>query len=164
MRAALLKVSVPVIALALVASAAHALPEDPPGAHLRYRGEVIQRAPVVAQCWPAEDGGMGCGEKSPMPWPKIDRVDRGSELRLRIHWKREPNRVFVHSYRDIHQNGKPRGDSTKPPWHKEAVRRDGEVVAWDIVFRLLVPREHYITVLSRFPETVVWSMHVRAVE
>src|SRR5918994_7634404 len=75
-----------------IASPGFALPDEPPGAHLRYRGERIQRAHLGASCWPDETGAMGCGEVTPMTWPKTDRVRAGARLRLRIHWRRKPNR------------------------------------------------------------------------
>jgi hypothetical protein len=99
-----------------------------------------------------------------MTWPKADKVRAGDRVRLRIHWKREPNRVFVDSYRGVQDNGKPAGEGASVGWHKEPVRRNGDVVAWDIVFRLRAVREHYVKVLAKYPEIVVWNVHVHAVE
>lgn len=150
------------IALVLLGSAtASALPDEPPRAYLRYRGERIQKAHLAASCWPGENGGMLCGEASPMTWPKVDRVKAGAALRLRIRWKRKPNRVFVETFRSVNRKGRPRDRGHRVPARKRPVRREHRLVAWDVVFRLKSVREHYVRVLVRYPETAVWNVHVR---
>ena len=153
-----------VLAALMSTSSAIAQPEDPPGAHLRHRGMWIQRAHDAASCWPGEDGGMGCTEARPMTWPRADRVGPGDKLKLRVHWKRMPRRVFIYTYRDIYENGKPKGEGRKVDWHMAPVWRNGEVRAWDIVFRVRAVRKHYVSIMARYPDTVVWNVHVRVVQ
>lgn len=143
---------------------AHAIPAEPPRAHVRYHGERIQRAHLMASCWPNEDGAMGCGEESPMTWPRRDRVKTSELLRVRIQWKRKPTFIFVESYRRIGENGRPGGDGKRIAAVKRAFRRNGRIRAWDIVFSLHAERVHYVKVLVRYPETAVWNVHVRAVD
>lgn len=141
-----------------------ASPDEPPGAHLRLRGERIQRAHLAADCWPDENGGLGCSEQRPMTWPQRDRVGLGTALRLRVQWKQKPEDVYISTYASIRRNGKPRERRN----HLDSVlrprRRDGRIVAWEIVFRPNRERLHYISVLAHVPHTVVWNVKVRVVD
>ena len=149
------------LVLLTIVTPSGALPKDPPGAHLRYRGDRIQRAHLAGSCWPGENGGYLCSDERPRTWPQSDRVSAGARLRLRIHWKREPSRIFVDSYRSIRNNGMPRGKGKDIHAGKRPVRRDGRVVAWNIVFRLHDRRLHYVRVLIQSPHTVAWNLKVR---
>src|SRR3712207_4486896 len=74
---------------------------EPPGAHLRHDGDRIQRALEMARCWAGESGGMGCSESRPFDWPAADQVQAGDRLRLRVDWRRKPQKVFIDDYREV---------------------------------------------------------------
>ena len=156
-------VSAIVSALVVGAAPAAALRDEPPSAHLRYRGDRIQRAHLAASCWPGKDGAVGCGETQPMTWPKVDRVTKGARLRVRIRWWREPKGVFVDSYRSIGRNGRPRDRGKDIRSTKRRRRIDGRTV-WDVIFRLRATREHFVKVLIQRPHTVAWNIHVEVVD
>ena len=150
-----------VLAIALPASAG--APDEAPRATVRYRGERIQRAQLTAWCWPGDDGGMGCSEVSPMPWPRADAVEAGSRLRLRMHWSRRPRSAFVESYRSIGSRGRPQDRGQDLVSRIRRVDRNGETVAWDVVFRVRETRHHYIKTIVRFRQgSLVWNAHVDA--
>jgi hypothetical protein len=138
--------------------------DTPPKARLRYRGEGIQRAHIAASCWPGEDGGYGCGETTPMTWPRRDRVKSTATLRMRIGSRSKPKRIHIDSYRSIRKNGRPRGRGRDIRARREAVRRDGRIVAWDVVFRLHATRVHYVRAIVDVPHTVALNLKVRIVE
>ena len=154
------------LVLALLGSpASAAFPEESPRARVVYRSDVIQHAKLSAWCWPGSNGGMGCGQKEPLPWPRADVLGAGSRLRVRIGWRREPRRIHVDSYRSVRDNGQPRDRGKDLFFRKEPVIRDGRTVAWDIVFRVHAIRHHYLKVLAHFNEgTLVWNAHVRAID
>ena len=99
-----------------------------------------------------------------MTWPHRDRVKSGARLRMRIRMRSEVGRIYVDSFRSIRRNGKPRDRGKDIQAHKHAVKHDGRVVAWDVVFRLYARRVHYVRVLIQSPHTVAWNLHVRAVD
>ena len=148
------KLFITVLSLIVVGSSAQpsiAYPDEPPGAHLRVRGERIQRAHLAADCWPNRDGGYLCSEQRPMTWPRRDGVRSGTALRLRVQWKRKPDDVYISTYVSIRKNGKPRDRRN----HLDSVlrprRRGGRIVAWEIVFRPNRAWLHYISVIAHVP-------------
>ena len=162
-----LKRAILVPALGLVMAAAlpavAAAPEEAPRATVRYRGELIQRAELTAWCWPGDNGGTGCSEVSPMPWPRADAVRAGSRLRLRMHWRRRPRSAFVESYRSIGSRGRPQDRGQDLVSRIRPVERNGETVAWDVVFRVRETRHHYVKTIVEFRQgLLVWNAHVEA--
>ena len=153
------------IVMLLVGPAAVAgAPKEAPRVRVIYRDDMIQRARLAAWCWPGENGGMGCSEKDPLPWPDADTIEAGSRSRVRIDWRREPRRIHVDSHRSVRKNGRPRDRGTDLRFRKEPVKRDGRIVAWDIVFRVRTERHHYVQVLAHFRKgTLVWDVHLKAV-
>ena len=94
----MMAVSVLVAMFAIALPAVAGPPEEAPRATVRYRGDRIQRAHLTAWCWPGDNGGMGCSEVTPMTWPRVDVVEAGARVRLRMHWRRQPRRAHVDSY------------------------------------------------------------------
>ena len=138
-------------------------PEEAPRATVRNGGERIQRAHLTAWCWPGDNGGMGCSEVSPMTWPRVDVVNAGSRIRLRMHWNRQPREAFVDSYRSIGRNGKPQDRGQNLESWIRPVKRDGKTLAWDVIFRVVQTRHHYVKTIVRFREgNLVWNAHVEA--
>lgn len=147
--------------LALPASAG--APDEAPRTTVRNRGEWIQRAHLTAWCWPGDNGGMGCSAVSPMTWPRVDIVEAGSRVRLRMNWRRQPQDAFVDSYRSIDSNGQPEDRGQDLASRIRPVQRDGETVAWDVVFRVWQERHHYVKTIVQFSEgSLVWNAHVHA--
>ena len=138
-------------------------PEEAPRATVRNRGDRIQRAHLTAWCWPGDNGGMGCSEVTPMTWPQVDVVDVGSRLRLRMHWTRQPKRAHVDSYRSIRRDGKPKDRGQDLHLRIRPVKRDGTIVAWDVIFRVNQMRHHYVKTIVWFRGGIlVWNAHVEA--
>jgi hypothetical protein len=145
------------------APATAAGPDEAPQATVRNGGEKIQRAPLTAWCWPGEDGGMGCSEVTPMKWPRVDVVEAGSRVRLRLHWSQRPRETHVDSYRSIGRNGKPKDRGQDLEWRRSRVVRNGETVAWDVIFRVREVRHHYVKTMVHFRKgLLVWNAHVDA--
>ena len=157
-----LGVVVTIVGVGLVGTA-QALPEDPPKAHVRFRGERIQRAPLAAQCWPAANGGMGCSEETPLPWPTADEIPAGSRVKVRLKWSKKPTKIEVDSYRSIGNDGKPEGEEKDVFSRLIRVERNGETKAWDVRFRLRAPRRHYVKVYVRWRVGIgVYHAHIKA--
>lgn len=138
-------------------------PTDAPRVDVASRGETIQRARLAAWCWPGPDGGMGCGEKDPLPWPRGKRVVAGSLVKFRVRWPQEPRRLSVTSFRSVNDKGRPPGRGSELEASKHRIERAGKTVAWDVVFRIRSERRHYLRLLAHFRKgTLVWHGHVRA--
>ena len=135
--------------------------DHPPGAHVQYRGEWLQRADASADCWPGEDGGIGCGEVDPQTWPKARRVRDDALVRFRINVNHKPRRVWVRSYRAISKNGEAKDRGKRIEVGLRPVRRDDRVVAWDAAFRLHAHRTHYLHVIANCPYTAAWNATLR---
>ena len=138
-----------------------AVPDGPPSAHVRYGGQRIQPAHLAGYCWPNEEGAMGCTIVEPATWPKADEVRSGKRVRVRLHSKRQPKKLFVASYKEIDDQGNAEGDGNRINAWKTVVKRDGEVKAWDVNFRLKAVRRHYVRVIVQYPETAGYNVHLR---
>ena len=150
-------------ALAIALPAIAGPPEEAPRATVRNGGDRIQRAHLTAWCWPGDNGGMGCSEVSPMTWPRADVVNAGSRIRLRMHWRRPPKKAHVDSYRSIGRSGKPKDRGQDLNSWIRPVERNGTTVAWDVIFRVMQTRHHYVKTIVWFKEGIlVWNAHVDA--
>ena len=137
----------------LVAAQAGADPgpntKSPPRLTLRYRGDVVQRATPYTYCWSYSNGdgtGTGmCGDGFPH-YPRAAQVEAPARLVLRIHYPVKPREWFIYAYRAIvrHENyDEEVGDPEEIPFKLRPYRVDGQVEAWDLVFRLTERLRHY---------------------
>jgi hypothetical protein len=165
MRAARVLVTMGIV-LALLPGTVQAAPAEPPDAHLRYRGEPIQRAFEMGSCWPNEEGLMGCTESSPYDWPAADKVQTGDRVRLRLDWKRKPEKVRIDSYREVRDNGRPKGKGKDIEGKIIPVWRDGKIRSWNVRYRLFGERHHYVKVIVywKSPGLAVYGSHVKTVD
>jgi hypothetical protein len=109
---------------------------------------------------------MGCSEKNPFGWPAAGDVGAGDRLRLRLDWKKKPDSIHIDSYREVQENGRPKGDGKDVYGKLLPVWRDGKLRSWNVRFRLFGERHHYVKaiVIWNGGATAVYGMHVKTVD
>jgi hypothetical protein len=143
------------IVLALVGSSQAALAgggssqKRPPHLSLRYEGDVVQRDRPFTYCWSYSTGdgeatGM-CADGFPR-FPRAAEVESPTRLSIRVHYPYKPERWFLNAYRAIVRRehyDEPVGDPEKLDFKLRPHRVNGEVKAWDLIFRVTEPMRHY---------------------
>jgi hypothetical protein len=99
-------------------------------------------------------------------YPAAARVSAPARLVLRIHYPAKPRRWFVHAYRAVNSEDgwtSPVGPRESIPFRLKPHRVQGEVKAWDVVFRVTEPLRHYYldTGGDLAQGDVFYGLHVR---
>ena len=140
-------------------SSATAAPSGPPRAVLRHEGSDIQKGRLGAYCWGDECTGGAT------KFPRKVVVPSGERLRIRIEYAKRPTRIFVRDYRRVDGDGNVKGSPRRVSTAIERHERDGDVVAWDVVFRLRGDRHHYLILFAKWRNgngsDASWGFHVR---
>lgn len=141
----------------------------PPRVALRYHGEVVQRVAPYTYCWSytyPDNSGVGmCADGSPS-YPEAAEVSAPARLVLRIPYPAKPHRWFLHAYRAVSDEGgwtRPVGPRESIPFRLRPRRVQGEVRAWDVVFRVTEPlRDYYLDTGGDLAQgDVFYGLHVR---
>jgi hypothetical protein len=76
-------------------------------------------------------------------WPRAVKADPGKRTRVRYYSATEPEDLTIAYWTHVDGNGNPTGDATTFETKLEPFRNDaGEIVAWDLVFRLPASGRH----------------------
>ena len=150
------------VALGIVfslASVAPATTSGPPRAVLRHEGSGIQNGRLGAYCWGDECTG------GPTKFPGKVVVPSGERLRIRIGYAKRPMQISVRDYRRVDGDGNAKGSPRRVSTAIEPHERDGDVVAWDVVFRLRGDRHHYLILFAKWRNGIgsdaSWGFHVK---
>jgi hypothetical protein len=149
------------LALVLTASASAQSAKHPPGAVLRKGNETIQRGRQGSYCWswstPDGGGGAECGDVLGYDFPDAVKVRVHSRLAIRFRKADRPERVSVLTWKALRDDGSPRGSARRIPIRLKAVKREGELRAWDAVLRLQRSgRHYYIEAFGEWGEGSAW--------
>lgn len=138
-------------------SLATAAPSGPPHAVLRHEGSEIQNGRLGAYCW----GDECTGGATKFPGRVI--VSAGDKLRVRVAYRKRPTQVSLLDYRNVGRDGYTKGSSRRVTTTIDPHERDGEVVAWDVFFRLRGDRHHYLDLFLKWRNgnDASWGFHVR---
>ena len=140
----------------------------PPRVAMIYKGEVVQRVQPYTFCWSYSYGGGAtgmCADGWP-EYPEPAQVEEGSRLRLRIRYPVKPDRWFLHAYRAV-VNEDGRDETVGPPealeFRLKPHRVDGDVRAWDVVFRVdEALRHYYLSTGGDFPQgDAFYALHAQ---
>ena len=142
-------------------SPASAGQDEPPKVPMRRGGEVIQRGTLNSYCWRTGDQGM-CVDRIGT-WPQRIELPSDTKVKLRIKWDRKPTNVSVSTYEAIGDMGFPEGEQVFLDHRLVAFRRDGQVVAWDVLVTLPGPRQHYLELFAGWEDKGdgFWHYNVR---
>jgi hypothetical protein len=128
------------VCLGAVAVAA-ARDSTPPKTILKAGG-AVQEGERGGFCWGADGGQVGCTGVVGYDWPRAEEAEAGRRGRIRIKRNDKPDRLELQYWREVGDNGQPRGEGTELPFR--LVRRErarGDV--WDVKFRLPSERGHF---------------------
>jgi hypothetical protein len=142
----------------------------PPRVALRYQGEVVQRATPYTYCWSytyPDNSGIGmCADGFPS-YPEAASVSAPSRLVLRVPYPAKPRKWFINAYRAVNSSpsgwDSPVGPREEIPFRLKPHRVQGEVKAWDVLFRVAEPlRDYYIDTGGLLEQgDVYYALHVR---
>lgn len=139
-----------------LASLATAAASGPPRAVLRHEGSGIQNGRLGAYCW----GDECTGGATKFPGKVL--VPSGERLRIRIGYAKRPTRISLRDYRRVDGDGYAKGSPRRVSTAIEPHERDGNVVAWDVAFRLRGDRHHYLILFAKWRNgDASWGFHVK---
>ncbi len=134
-----------------------ALDKRPPRAVLRVHGDNVQRGRLIGYCWsyrePGSDYGVTECADGTYSWPDAAKLHARTKASIRFFKAEAPKRVRLSAYEDIGRDDRPKGEGERLAYRLRPVESQGEVVAWDAVFRLREwGRHYYMAVSSRWKE------------
>ena len=141
----------------------------PPRIAVLFHGDVLQRATPYTFCWSYSNGdgtGTGmCADGFP-DWPRAASVPLGGRVTIRIHYPLKPERWRISAYRAVTRDGdfeEPVGDPERIDYRLHRHRVDGQVRAWDLIFRVdEMPRDYYIDTYGDLRQgDAYYALHVR---
>jgi hypothetical protein len=121
----------------------------PPTLFVVHKSDMIQRASPYTYCWSRttrDGGGIGmCADGFPQ-YPEPAEVGSKNRVIVRIAYPVKPEEWFLEAHRLITESSS--GDQAMGPgepidYKLKPHRERGQVVAWDLVFRLDEPLRHY---------------------
>ncbi len=153
----------------LISTAGPSLASDkrPPRAVLRVQGDKVQRGRLIGYCWsyrePGSDYGVTECADGTYRWPSAPTFEARTRASIRFSKAQAPKRVRLSAYEDTGRYDRPKGEPERLAHRLRPVRSDGEVVAWDAVFRLREPdRHYYVAVESRWGQgSAFYNFHVK---
>lgn len=140
----------------------------PPETVLKKGAEKLQEGRLGSYCWPLPSG-YRCRDVLSPPFPAAaPGVMTGSTLRLRLREPERPDLFGISTYRKLDEDGFPRGNGRPLKVSLRRVVVDGRTVAWDALFVVGRPGQHYY--LDAFGvwgdgtaacRDASWAFHVR---
>ncbi len=161
-------VALTLLAFASLGGGAVADDHEPPRAELVYKGEVIQQGVLTAFCWttvpsPGQETHR-CVDSPSTIYPEKVRLRPDSRVRIRIHKEQQPKAALLQTSKTAE------GNERRMPLFLQPVVRDGETVAWDVVFDVCHADRHYYLRVGGVWEDeeggtsnqdAIWNFHIK---
>ena len=133
-----------VTAASTILGTAGAASAGAPTARLRQGGQVLDRETPYTYCWSAHGVGE-CGDGFPR-YGRAKEVVVDRPVRIRFGYRRKPERLRITAYPRLDEHGNTAGRPRRLDRRLRPVYRDGEIRAWDAVFRVHRERHYYLDV------------------
>ena len=98
------------------------------------------------------------------------RHDSGAKARIRFKKPHKPDDVNIAAWRELNDNGYPRGRAERVRFHLKKRVISGDVVAWDAIFRLRERGHYYLDVFAEWSGahpcrgvSASWTFHLKSV-
>jgi hypothetical protein len=151
-----------VMAATTILGTAGAASAGAPMARLRQRDRVLDREAPYTYCW-SGDGVGECGDGFPR-YGRAKKVVVDRRIRIRFGYRRKPERLRITAYPRLDEDGNTDGRPRRLDRRLRPVYRDGEIRAWDAVFRVHRERHFYLDVAGFWDRgDAFYAFHLKGV-